>query len=204
MSVREDDLAKANFLLSPEVLHKLCEDAHLRQDRWFTYFRSQLEDKKVYFRLPSGAPVFFHALPREKYKRWLRQIETNYSDLPTEETKSDRKIALRTISSLKALTEEKVVLEFLDSSPVLEALARTAHDIWALEQTWIHGALTSDRWAKVLLPARFVDSCLNVGPPFAITRQMRGNAYRNLSVLCRFVSIDVNKIEGQSPASPSS
>lgn len=80
------------------LLEKLSDSEHERWARWQKYLFSRCKP------LPMGGL----AIDPEDVKHWMRQIETEYSELSEREKDSDRKEARRTIElMLPALRAER-------------------------------------------------------------------------------------------------
>jgi hypothetical protein len=75
--------------VSPEQREALADLAHQRWSRWMKYMWSK------------STKVFgFVIVPNKEVKRWERQMNTDYRDLPEAEKESDRAEADKVISLL--------------------------------------------------------------------------------------------------------
>ncbi len=71
--------------------------AHSRWSEWMKYLFSMCFEYRIEPTLEEPDGELVMVIPKQAFKRWKRQMQTEYKDLPEEEKKSDREEAAKII-----------------------------------------------------------------------------------------------------------
>lgn len=71
--------------------------AHSRWSEWMKYLFSMCFEYRIEPTLEEPDGELVVVIPKQAFKRWKRQMQTEYKDLPEEEKKSDREEAAKII-----------------------------------------------------------------------------------------------------------
>lgn len=84
-----------------KLLEELAAYAHnISWIGWMKYFMS----KCCFIRRPATMEI---NIPMDIWDRWMRQMETDYKDLPENEKESDKEIAKQILKIIEKKTEQK-------------------------------------------------------------------------------------------------
>lgn len=83
--------------MTEELIEKLADFFHINWSHWMMYLYSKLEDD---WDPTKHTKDVTYVLPVESHDRWLRQMNTPYSELTEKEKDSDREFARKLIELL--------------------------------------------------------------------------------------------------------